>query len=857
MNGIMPSFPTSASATRRRPTVVLVALGGVLLATGPVGCRRSGTAPPRHATDKTRRNVLLISIDTTRADALGCYGNAAIRTPNIDRLAAEGTLFAQCVSAAPITLPSHTSMMTGTYPFVHGVRDNGQFFVAPGNVTLAERLHDAGYATAAQVAAYVLNREFGLDQGFDTYQDVQAARRATIGNAARTAHERKARDVCDAAMTWLRGPGRASTPFFLFVHFFDPHRSYAPPPRFAARYDNPYFGEVAYVDEQIGRLLDLLDELKLTEDTLVVLTSDHGEGLGEHGEDTHATFVYDTTLLVPLIVRAPGLVPAGQRIAAQVRLIDLAPTILDALGLPGEQAMQGTSLLPLVRGQCGDLHLPAYSETLYPMYNLGCAWSRSWRHDGWKYIHAASPALYHVAEDPHELHNLADRDPQRVSRMRAALRSLLAEARPVAAGARRSMNPKELRALEALGYVAPAEQDTRPDRGGELAMFDPTGPDPHQFREENRLMAAAIEAMAADDYAKAEGILRKLLGRPGREATFWWAHKTLAEVLRGLDRGSEAIAEYRAALRLRPGDGLTRTDLGRTLAALGRYDEALGEFEQALRSPPVFADTHYEYGRLLALLGRRHEALDQQRAAVRLDNEYAPAWAQIGHLLARMQRFDDARAAFEKALHFAPRDASIRARYAQFLLSRDQNEQAEAQFRKVIEQTPEDARAWGGLAVALEQLGHPDEAEAALREAIGRDPELAQAWQALGRVLIAQRKYAAARQVLRQGRRHAPADAGIKTLLALLLAAAPDDAARDAAQALRLAQQARRSPGGTDPRTLEALAAALAAQGRFGEAAQAVSEAIDLVKFARDTELLARLRHEKALYEAGKPYRLP
>lgn len=842
---------------RRLRTVTVLVMAGVAAGFGAAGCRPRGQAQPGGARGGPRRNVVLISMDTTRADALACTGNQTIHTPNIDRLAAQGTLFTQCVSAVPITLPSHTSIMTGTYPFTHGVRDNGQFFVDPDNVTLAERLHDAGYTTAAQVAAYVLNREFGLDQGFDTYQDVQAARRAAIGAAARTAHERKAEDVCKAAVRWLRETGAAQQPFFLFVHFFDPHRSYTPPARFAAQYDNPYYGEIAYVDEQIGRLLAALDELHLADNTIVVLTADHGEGLGEHGEDTHAEFVYDTTLLVPLIVRAPGLAPAGRRITAQVRLIDIAPTILDALGLPADPPMDGASLVPLFRDDAPDPHRPAYSETFYPMFNLGCAWSRSWRRDGWKYIHAVKPALYHVAVDPHELHNLVFDDPARVRKMRGELRVLVAKAHPITRDARRQISPREMRSLEMLGYMDIGPTLAQSPGNDELALFDPTGPDPRQFREEGRLMAAAVEAMGANDYPKAEAILRKLLAGSGRAQSFWWAHKTLAEVLRGEGRTPEAISEYQAALKLRPQDGQTLTDLGRALAKLGRTNEALDVFQQALRCRPVFAITHYEYGQLLVMLGRRHEALDQQRAAVRLDPEFAPAWTQIGQLLERMRRYDDARAAFEKALRYAPRDSGIRARYAQFLVAAGRAAEAAAEFREVTKLSPNDARAWGGLAVALESLGKYDQAVTALHKAVRLDPKLTLAWRALGRILIAQRRYADARAILRKGYQQSPGDAGLASLLALVLAADPDDAARDGAAAQRLAEQARRSTHGADPRALEALAAALAEQGHFDEAARTVSRAITLAQRMHATKLLDRLRRAKARYAAGKPYRLP
>ena len=336
-----------AASPRCCGLVLRLACAGAVLVS--LGCeQRNAERGARPARDL---NVLLISIDTLRADHLGCYGHPVIRTPNIDRIAAEGTLFEQCTTPAPITLPAHTSLMTGTYPFTHGVRDNARFHVHEDNVTLAEVLRDAGYVTGAQIAAYVLNREFGLDQGFDTYEDVETARRTRLAATDPAASERKAEVVCDGACGWLRE--HVGDRFFLFVHFFDPHSAYDPPGRFAAQYKNRYLGEIGYVDEQIGRLLGVLDELDLTRRTLLILTADHGEGLGEHGEDTHAHYVYDATLSVPLIFRCAGLVPAGRRVGAQVRLVDVAPTVPAMLGLPPLRDADGASLLPLLSGDRG------------------------------------------------------------------------------------------------------------------------------------------------------------------------------------------------------------------------------------------------------------------------------------------------------------------------------------------------------------------------------------------------------------------------------------------------------------------------------------------------------------------------
>lgn len=846
--------PPGARYTRRLRSAVLL---GVIAGFALPACDRSGTArvaPPanddRRSTD-SRSNVLLISMDTTRADHLACYGHPTIKTPNIDRLAAEGTLFLRCAADVPVTLPSHTSMLTGTYPFAHGVRDNGQFHVHADNLSLAEVLDDAGYATAAEVAAYVLNREFGLAQGFDTYSDVTAARRSgPPGEQA--ANERKAEEVRAAAGAWLRA--HATERFFLFVHFFDPHRTYAPPPEFAAQYRNPYLGEIAYVDAQIGHLLELLDELDLARKTLVILTADHGEGLGEHDEETHGNFLYDATLRVPLILRCPDRIPVGRRVETHVRLIDIAPTVVDFLDLPALPAAHGTSLMSLLAERPSEWRFPAYAETFYPKFSMGCGWYRAWISDGWKYIHAAKPELYDLREDPDELVNLAGAEPERVTQMRAELRELLARARPVTGTAQRALSARDRRALESLGYVASGGENA--ELQSELELFEPVGPDPKKYVAQSQLKARAVEHLYAGDYARAEQVLRDLLAQTEPEQSPWWTHKTLAEVLR-LQGNPEAFEHYHAALQLRPQDGETRANLGFALAAAGRLDEALDAHRRALESPPVFALTHHRYGLALAEKGRLHEALVQQRMAVKLDPDCTEAYAEMGALLARLGRLPEAVHAYELALELSPRDTNVRGAFAELVLAQGRPDKALEQFQLLAELAPESARAHGGLGITYSALGRPDRAIASLRRAVALDPGLAQAWQALGQVLVAQRRYLEALAAYRAGHQAAPQNAEITNALAWILATCPDDAARNGAEALRLARTLEEGSAGADPRVLDTLAAALAEQGRYADAAETIDRALRLPQVAGDREFGPELRQRRDFYLRKAPYRLP
>jgi tetratricopeptide (TPR) repeat protein len=485
---------------------------------------------------------------------------------------------------------------------------------------------------------------------------------------------------------------------------------------------------------------------------------------------------------------------------------------------------------------------------------MGCSWYRAWRRDGWKYIHATTPELYHVSEDPREQHDLAAAEPDRVALMRAELRKLLAEARPIAVTASRSLSPNDRRALESLGYVSSVAHDDEFE--SELDLFEPTGPDPKDYIEQSHQKARAVETMFAGDYSRAEQILRTLLDQSGPEQSAWWAHKTLAEVLRAQGK-PDAFDHYRKALEIRPDDGETRGNLAYALADAGRLDDAIKACERALESPPIFASTHHTYGRALASKGRLQQALTQQRAAIKLDPEYAQAYAEMGDLLARLGRAPEAIHAYELALDRAPQDAQIRGRFAELLLAQRRPNEALQHFKQLVQLTPESARAHGGLGIAYNALGQPNEAIESLRAATALDPELRQAWQALGEVLVARRRYKEAIAAYRSGFEAAPQDAAITHALARLLATCPDDTSRDGAEALRLARELEQATASRDATVLDTLAAALAEVGRFAEAVQVIDRALAVAGAGGHSEMAEQLRHRRELYKANTPYRLP
>ncbi|MGH9315456.1 MAG: sulfatase family protein [Vicinamibacterales bacterium] len=389
--------------------------------------------------------ILIVTLDTTRADYLSAYGAGPVWTPNLDRLAADGVVFEQAMSVAPLTLPAHCSLFTGLLPPRHGVRDNAGASLAADHQTLAEVLQRRGFETAAFVGSVVLSAGRGLEAGFDVYDDGITKGRPATGRGL----QRPADHVVDQAIAWLEG--RRDAPFFLWVHLYDPHAPYDPPEPFRTAYgDDPYAGEIAFADAQLGRLLDVLDRRRLLDRTAVIVAGDHGESLNEHGERGHGIFLYQNVIRVPLIVRVAG-VPA-RRVPEVTRLVDVMPTVLELAGAP-PAASDGVSLVAAMTGAAGSLDLEAYSESLYPT-RFGWSPLRSLRDGRFKLIEAPRPELYDLEIDPAERHNLyAERSA--IAALMSRRLSALTRQYVSRHDARDSVGPapETIERLAALGYV--------------------------------------------------------------------------------------------------------------------------------------------------------------------------------------------------------------------------------------------------------------------------------------------------------------------------------------------------------------------------------------------------------------------
>jgi choline-sulfatase len=596
------------------------------------------------------QNVVLITVDTLRADHLGCYGYLAIQTPQLDSLASRGTRFAQAVTPVPLTLPSHASILTGTYPFVHGVRDMGGFVLGESPSTMATLLSQAGFRTAAFVGSVTLDHRYGVNRGFDTYDDEMPP---AEGQATSRKPERRAEAVVDRTLAWLAA--RRAGRFFLWVHFFDPHSPYDPPPPFRAQYSGrPYDGEIAYTDAQLGRLLEGIRKQNSSDHTLFVVMADHGESLGEHGESTHGIFLYDAAMRIPLVIAGPG-VPAGQVIQAQVRSIDVMPTILAAVKIKAGDYLQGVSLWPLIEGSRG---LPpesrfALMETIYPRTHLGWSELRAVRTKEWKYIQAPQEELYSLLTDPSESRNTVKSDVAVTQRFKTVLSGALGEAsRDMMLHP--STIPAEVRQeLASLGYVSagvgqPIKLDqSRPDpktRVNLLPSFEAaiTFTSQQQYRRALPLLQTIVKADPTNPlfYLRLAFCYQSLNDTRAEMATYERAahhHAETDEMLNRLGnllleggKYRRAITAFERALQLNPENSESVKNLAICLFELGQLQESEKAFRSLLGHSAMQASAHYGIGLIRLKQNQRSEAASELQQAVQLDPKLWDAWFNLG-----------------------------------------------------------------------------------------------------------------------------------------------------------------------------------------------------------------------------------
>ncbi len=653
-------------------------------------------------------NVLVFTFDTTRADHLGCYGHTEASTPNIDSLAAEGVLFEEAITAIPITAPSHSTIFTGRYPLAHGVRDNGLFVLPETETTLAELLRDAGWNTAAAVGSYPVTREFGLAQGFDFYDD-----HITVGaedfRGRRVSprqgvyfDERPSAQVNDAILPWLRE--NAQEPFFAWIHYWDPHQPHNPPPPFNQLFPwDQYLGEIAAADQSLGAILSFLKEAKIDDRTLVVILADHGEGRGEHREESHSMLLYNSTLHVPFIMKVPG-VEGGRRISSRVGTVDFLPTVLDLLGLPSAEGVQGRSLASWIRGEA-----PAtsrglyYAETLSPRFSHGWGEMRALFEGDYKYIHGPRPELYEVGADFHEIEERSSEEAEKASDLEKALASFIARQSSKTAGdAVQEMDVETRQRLAALGYisssgVAPAEVVEELSREGVA---------PQDRILDITLMSQAKQHLDRGDFTNARAIVERLIEVDGHSPFY---RSLLATSYLGLGRVEDAARLIEEASELATANDSAflavaqkvfssgSQDRGLALAerlveahdsAYGRYllgemrlamDNEAGELEleAAIQLDPSFDRARLSYAIQLAKVGHSDRAEEQFRELLRRNPLNEKAGFNFAVMLLQTERWDEALTHLDRAVQLSPTYWSAHLARLALFVDRGQQEEAE------------------------------------------------------------------------------------------------------------------------------------------------------------------------------------
>ena len=710
---------------RPRPPRVLTLAASLVLAAAAAYLIFRSAAGTRRLPGAARPSLLLVTIDTLRADRVGAYGYRPAETPALDRLAREGLLVEDAVVQVPQTRPSHASIFTGRQPYEHGIRDNFSPPLDTAHPTLATLLKQQGYATGAFIGAYPVSRDSGLDRGFDVFDDPFGG--SPGGGLRLERSARPAGPVVDAALAWLQG--LAARPFFAWVHVFDPHAPYEPPAPYRERFrSSPYDGEVAYADSQVGRLIDWLNRSGEAGRTLVVVTSDHGEGLGDHGEDEHQLFVYDTTLRVPLVLSWPGRLPAGRRVAGQFRSVDFLPTVLDLLGQPAVPT-SGASRAGALLDTSPIPDNESYAESLFGQLHFGWAPLRAIRGQGWKYIDAPRAELYSLREDPGETRNRIDDRGQVALALRDRLRGFDTSGPPAAAG---SADPGAAERLAALGYV-----------GGAFFTGTPSGFDPKdaavEYQAFHRETSRAVALFEAGDYTGVVQVLQPLAepqrtgdGRVEQRRSFTVSFY-LGRALLELRRFGEAIGPLRAAIRLSPSTASLYVSLARAQVGAGRLDEAEATIERGLELAPRHLGLLQMKGRLLLRRGRLAPALATLEEARGLDPGNPLLRVDLANGLRDAGRLEESLREADEAVRLDPRSPEAHVARGLCLGALGRTAQAGASFEKALQLAPAQPDALFFLAALTMQAGRTGEAIALLERVLQIAPGYPQARELLAR----------------------------------------------------------------------------------------------------------------------------
>ncbi len=672
-------------------------------------------------------NVVLVTFDTTRADHLGIHGYDRGLTDVFDQFAEQGVVFDRAYAPVPLTLPSHATMLTGLNPPEHGLRVNGSGKLGDKAPFIPELFQKQGYDTGAFVAAFVLNSKFGLNRGFDVYDDDMSD--AEPAGEHSFDRRRTGARVVDSALKWLEQ--RTARPFFCWIHLYDAHFPYDPR---TEQFDNrfaqaPYDAGIAVEVQQFARVLQFLKDRQLLNSTIVVVAGDHGEGLGEHGEDEHGYLLYNTTLRVPLVVASPRGCRPGHRVGEPVSLVDLAPTLLDLTGIQIPEATSGRSLRAALAG--GSLSpRPCYAETQAPF--LDDRWSpmQALISDRWKYVQTTRGELFDLEQDPGETTNLWETAPEQRKEMSDMLAALQKQFVPLGAGSVQ-LSDKDRRILSSLGYVAGASRD---DAGPATAETLPDMKDmlPHRtsLEQVRRLidagelenaerLARVVVAATTPNYPTAEvtlGDVLRLRGLPEDAAAIYQAvldrhpdclqaHSRLGDYYVSQEKWPEAAAQYRAVIGLQSEASHAYFALAQALSRMGQYEDAILEYRQAIRSDPGFVTAHFELGLLLAKGGRFQNSIHHFEQALKYDPQLSEAHLNLSSVLMQLKRVPEALQHAQQAVDVDGESFAARFHLGTILLMQRNYKNALIQFRQAQRLDPDDPLPKARIEQLEKQLG--------------------------------------------------------------------------------------------------------------------------------------------------------
>jgi len=674
-------------------------------------------------------NVLFFTLDTTRADHIGCYGYPRISTPNIDLIAREGVLFQNATSQSPLTLPSHSSIFTGSYPLFHGVRDNGGFYLEEDKVTLAEILKEGGWATSAFVGAFVLDSRWGVNQGFDHYFDnfdFAKYKKITLGSV-----QREGGDVIDAFFEWFEKNFQQR--FFSWIHLYDPHTPYEPPEPYKTQYEKQpfglYDGEIAYVDFLIGKVLDKLREKKLLEKTIIVIVGDHGESLGEHHESSHGFFIYDATVSVPLIIRIPSPVLQRKTITAQVQNIDIMPTLCELLNLPVPKDAQGQSFLPLLAGRKPKTERLAYSETYYPRYHYGWSELKSLRITNYKYILAPRPELYDLDSDPSELVNIYGQNKSLAERLTRELETLEEK---MSQNGIEDQGPRQLdedtrEKLMALGYIGGFTSEAKLNRTENLA--DP--------KDKILLYNKIKMAEGASSNREYDVALAKLDEVIKEDAGIIEARQVRASIYLQLERAEEAVEECKEALKIDSEYNAAIFTLAQAYKKLERFEEAIAGFNRSLQLDSRDPKPHVNLGGIYSDLKDFDKAIVHLEEAIAIDPEHSSlAHNLLGAVYLAKKMLEPAEKELFTALEMRPRIPDAHYNLGLVYEEKGSQEMAMAEYKKELEIHPNAYPAHFNLALLYGKRGLLREQVGALQKAINTNEKYARAYLFLAKAYL-------------------------------------------------------------------------------------------------------------------------